>query len=76
MYFTFLGEGTTVLQPDLLPEVNRLRIIHMTETEICAAILPSGGASTPDFMSILSRVAGNNLTTRNWNTVGKIAKLD
>lgn len=75
-YATFLGEGTVLPDPDSLPEHEQLNIVRVTPSEICAAILPAAGATTPDLMAVLGRVSGKNITTRNWNTVLKIAALD
>jgi len=35
---------------------------------------PSSGAATLDMMAFVEKEFGKNITTRNWNTVGKILK--
>jgi uncharacterized protein (DUF1697 family) len=50
------------------------RILEVTNREICSVVDLNLGRGTVEAMSILDKEFGKNITTRNWNTVGKILK--
>ena len=50
-------------------------ILKVTEGEICSFLFLSPKQGTLDLMSFVEKEFGKNVTTRNWNTVVKLAKL-
>jgi uncharacterized protein (DUF1697 family) len=73
LYVTFLSEKpTTKLRiPYTSPEKD-FQILRVSPSEVCSALTVSPGRGTTEAMKILEKEFGRNLTTRNWNTVGKI----
>ncbi len=80
LYATFLSQRdfqsekpkskfTTYVSPD-----KSFRIISATENAVFS-VLDLSKAKTPEAMGVLEKEFGKNVTTRNWNTVVKIAKL-
>lgn len=75
-YVTFLpGPTTTTLQIPYHAPAHDFTILSMTGTEVCSVLVLSPTSRTVDSMSILEKTFGNNITTRNWNTVVKLASL-
>lgn len=73
-YVTFVGD--TLTAPPAFPAGfahDGLRIVRATTSELCIALTLSDGVGTVDLMASLEKVLGKNITTRNWNTVRKIA---
>jgi uncharacterized protein (DUF1697 family) len=50
-------------------------IIEAVSTHVCTVLELSEGTGTADYMNILEEEFGKGITTRNWNTVVKIAAL-
>ncbi len=50
-------------------------ILHVSATEVCSVWTLNGKVRSTDYMKILEQEFGKNITTRNWNTVLKIADL-
>jgi uncharacterized protein (DUF1697 family) len=75
LYITFLPQKPTskLKVPYTSPEKD-FKILEVTDREICTAITISPGRATTEMMGILEKEFGKNITTRNWNTVGKILK--
>ena len=84
LYITFLPEKpktgardvparSNLKIPYTSPEKD-FRIIEVTNREICSVVDLNLGRGTVEAMGILDKEFGKNITTRNWNTVGKILK--
>jgi uncharacterized protein (DUF1697 family) len=50
-------------------------IVQVSSTELFAAVDLSSNARTPELMRFLEKQFGNEITTRTWNTVEKVAQL-
>ena len=50
-----------------------VRIVSVRPGEVCSAVALSGGAGTPELMAFLEKWLGRDVTTRNWQTVTKLA---
>ncbi len=76
LYVTFLPEPTTtnLALPYQVPAQD-FTILYMSDTEVCSVLTLSPTSRTVDSMSILEKEFGKNVTTRNWNTVVKLANL-
>ena len=55
------------------PETKSYKLVGIYDCAVCSVIDLSGD-KTPDFMSWLEKQFGKQITTRTWNTVGKILK--
>jgi uncharacterized protein (DUF1697 family) len=75
LYITFLPEKpkSKLNIPYTSPEKD-FRILEVTNREICSVVDLNLGRGTVEAMGILDKEFGKNITTRNWNTVGKILK--
>lgn len=73
LYITFLPEKpkSKLKIPYVSPEKD-FRILEVTNREICSVVDLNLGRGTVEAMGILEKEFGKNITTRNWNTVGKI----
>jgi uncharacterized protein (DUF1697 family) len=73
-YVTFFSEKRTS-RPDRLPPKPDadFRLVRVTPSEVFSVIRPSPDAGTPDLMAFLKRAFGKEVTTRNWQTVIKLA---
>lgn len=60
-------------RPKLPIELDGARILRITGTEIFSAYDPS--PKGPVFMSLIEKTFGKNLTTRTWDTLGKVVKV-
>jgi uncharacterized protein (DUF1697 family) len=49
--------------------------LRVSEREVCSVLTLSPNSGTTKAMDILEKEFGKNVTTRNWNTVIKIAQL-
>ncbi len=56
--------------PDLPIEVDGARIVRVQEGEVFTAYVPSPRG--PVFMSLIEKTFGKDVTTRTWETVGKV----
>jgi len=75
LYVTFLSESSksALKIPYESPEKN-FRILRVSNNAIFSVLLLSGKYNTTDAMNIIGKEFGKNVTTRNWNTVVKMAK--
>lgn len=73
LYITFLAEksASTLPIPYTSPE-KALRILRVTDHEICSVLTLNPKVDTVKLMGFLEKEYGKNVTTRNWNTVMKI----
>lgn len=75
LYVTFLGETPkTKLKIPYYPEDGSYKIIELTDNALFSAI-DIEKMGTTQLMNILEKEFGRNITTRNYNTVMKIAEL-
>jgi uncharacterized protein (DUF1697 family) len=76
LYVTFLPTPTNsqLKIPYHVPAPD-FTILSVTDTAVCSVLTLSPTSRTVDAMSILERQFGKNITTRNWNTVVKLAGL-
>ena len=74
LYITFLSEKpTSKLKVPYTSEDRSFCILSVTNSEIHSVLDLSRGKGTTDAMNILEKEFGKQITTRNWNTVQKIA---
>lgn len=77
LYVTFLpeplGPGTQPVGDS--PDGN-FRIVHATDSEICSVLTVTPDRRTVDLMGVLEARLGKRITTRNWNTLARILKLE
>jgi uncharacterized protein (DUF1697 family) len=75
LYITFLPQEpkSKLKIPYESPEKD-FKILEVTSREICSVVTLSPGRGTLDMMGFVEKEFGKNITTRNWNTVGKILK--
>jgi uncharacterized protein (DUF1697 family) len=75
LYLTFLPEKSkSKLKIPYTNAEGDLKILEVTHREVCCTISLSPGRGTTELMGFLEKEFGKNITTRNWNTVGKILK--
>ena len=75
LYVTFRPKEAPSLSPARLPEPPAgARIVRVEPGEVYSVVRLSQGAGTPDLMAFLERTLGRDVTTRNWQTVIKIAE--
>ncbi|MGA9521762.1 MAG: DUF1697 domain-containing protein [Myxococcaceae bacterium] len=67
---TFLREGPSAV-PTLPIELDGARILSVVGREVFTAYVPS--PQGPVFMSLIERTFGQDVTTRTWDTIRKIA---
>jgi uncharacterized protein (DUF1697 family) len=75
LYVTFLPGKTgprSIKIPFISPQKD-FYILRATPAEVFSVLDLAKGKGTPEAMNILEREFGTNITTRNWNTVLKIA---
>jgi len=74
LYVTFLADkkGDRLRSPLPAP-VGGFRIVRVTPGEVLSVITLSASGGTPELMTSLERAFGQELTTRNWQTVRKLA---
>lgn len=76
LYVTFLpAPVVTQLTIPYHAPAQDFTIISATDGEVCSVLTLSPTSRTVDSMSMLEREFGANITTRNWNTVVKLASL-
>ena len=56
----------------LPPELHGARLLGLSGREVLSAYVPS--PKGPVFMTLIERTFGKELTTRTWDTVGKVAR--
>jgi uncharacterized protein (DUF1697 family) len=74
LYVTFLS-ATKAGRPARLPPKpsEGFRLVRVTPGEVFSVIRLSADAGTPDLMAFLESAFGKEVTTRNWQTVLKLA---
>ncbi len=55
--------------------IGDMRIIRVTDDDVCS-VLHLTETGTIEAMGTLEKEFGRNVTTRNWNTVEKLASLE
>jgi uncharacterized protein (DUF1697 family) len=76
LYITFLSEKSkNNLKLPYESENKDARILQVSNLEICSVVVLSPAKGTLDLMSFIEKEFGKNVTTRNWNTVVKLANL-
>jgi uncharacterized protein (DUF1697 family) len=73
-YVMFIGEKPKSPASPASPEPG-YRILKATSGEVYSVLDLSKFAKTPDVMQFVRKHYGKRITTRNWNTIEKIAKL-
>jgi uncharacterized protein (DUF1697 family) len=74
LYVTFLAQakpGLSGLRPP--SSVKGVRIVRVVPGEIFSVVTISPGVGTPELMAFLEKAVGQEVTTRNWQTVKKLA---
>jgi len=74
LYVSFLAQRTPGRSRLRLPAPAKgVRIVRIKPGEIFSVVTISPGVGTPDLMAFLERAFGQEVTTRNWQTVTKLA---
>jgi uncharacterized protein (DUF1697 family) len=75
LYVTFLSKKpqSRLKIPHTSPD-KAFQIIRLSEREVFSVATLSPQTQTTDLMKILEREFGKKVTTRNWNTIGRILK--
>lgn len=74
LYVTFLAPRKAAGAPPRLPAPAKgFRILRAGQGEVFSVVRLSPDAGTPDLMAFLERAFGREVTTRNWQTVTKLA---
>jgi uncharacterized protein (DUF1697 family) len=74
LYVTFFLEKQANTQLPRMPGKD-IQILKVTDTEVYSVLRLSPNVGTIDLMSFLEKEFSKNITTRNWNTLIKIAKV-
>ncbi len=72
LYVTFLLTSPSSASPKIAGK--GFKILQATKEEILWTIALAPDIKSPDVMTLLEKTYGKKITTRNWNTVVKIAK--
>ena len=72
-YVTFLSEKPASLAVPASPS-HAYRVLKVAVGEVYSVLDLSKAATTPDVMKLLGTAYGKKITTRNWNTIEKIAR--
>lgn len=76
LYVTFLlGKPKHNLQIPYESHEKDFKILSVSNGEVISVLTLSPKRRTPEAMTIIEKEFGKNVTTRNWNTVVKIAAL-
>jgi uncharacterized protein (DUF1697 family) len=75
LYVTFLSEKPKpgIKIPYASPG-GEFRILRVSDGEVYSVLVVSPGGGTIDLMNIVEKEFGRKVTTRNWNTIVKLAK--
>jgi len=75
LYVTFLSEGheSSLKIPYLSPD-KEFKIIKAGKSEVLSILVLGKETRTVEAMAIVEKEYGKNVTTRNWNTVVKLAE--
>ncbi|BDG01433.1 DUF1697 domain-containing protein [Anaeromyxobacter oryzae] len=68
---TFLREKPAAI-PELPIERDGARILRIEDREVFSAYVP--GPRGPVFMALIERTFGRDVTTRTWDTIGRVAR--
>lgn len=74
LYVTYLSEPHESSLP--IPYISKdkeFKIIKVTDTEVISVLILSPDTRTVEAMAIIEKEFGKNVTTRNWNTVVRVA---
>jgi len=77
LYVTFLSEkpkGTLKIPYESAD--GHFRILFALPKEVCSVLTLSPTSRTADLMAVIEKEFGKNVTTRNWNTVERVLKMD
>lgn len=72
LYITFLSEkpkATAITHDD------DVKVVRVTDREVCTVITVTPQKNTTDLMKRSEQIYGKNITTRNWNTIQRILKI-
>jgi uncharacterized protein (DUF1697 family) len=72
---TEAGEPDGTLSNSYQPPEGDIRVLRVTNEEICTCLVLSPQRGTVDLMKLLQTEFGRSITTRSWNTVRRIAAL-
>jgi uncharacterized protein (DUF1697 family) len=73
LYVTSLSEKPKgALKIPYEPPDKKFKILRATESEVYSVVTLSQNSGTPDLMGFLEKQFGRKITTRNWNTIGKV----
>ncbi len=76
LYVTFLKEKhTSKLAIPYSSPTKEFQILKVTKTELFSVLQLIERGKTPEAMNIIEKEFGKQVTTRNWNTVVKMANL-
>lgn len=73
-YVTLFSEKPNHLKPPMSPEKG-YAVTKVTTGEAYSVLDLGQFAKTPDVMKLLGKAYGKKITTRNWNTIEKVAAL-
>jgi uncharacterized protein (DUF1697 family) len=77
LYVTFRlrpgTDGTGIDQKEIEQTPDHIQLVGVTPGEILTAVTLAPGRGTTELMAWLEQEVGSDITTRNWNTVTKIA---
>lgn len=73
LYVSFLKQIPQPLELPWVSEDDSFRIIRSENRSVCS-VLDLSVTPSPKAMDALERIFGKNITTRNWNTIEKIAE--
>jgi uncharacterized protein (DUF1697 family) len=71
-FVTFLKKRTSRRQ---LPKGTGYEVLGIVDRAVCS-VVDLSGASSPDLMRVLDKEFGDEVTTRSWNTVERILRVD
>jgi uncharacterized protein (DUF1697 family) len=75
-YVTLLAEKTaSTLKLPYASDNGNFRILSRHDREVYSVLTVADGGRTVDLMAILEKEYGKRATTRNWNTIVKVAAL-
>lgn len=75
LYVTFLSEkAKSTLQIPYASDEKDFQILRVTDSEVCSVLVLSPRRETVDLMSFIEKEFGKKVTTRNWNSLLRIAK--
>jgi uncharacterized protein (DUF1697 family) len=74
LYVTFIsGKPNDTLKIPYESPGKEIKILHASDDTVLSVVNLSHGVGTIDLMGILEKEFGKNITTRNWNTIVKMA---